>query len=139
MNGNICNICGKQADKASPVIYERLGYGSRHDEQTHEVRFCASCFENTVKSCKIPTEIDAYIDAKNKPLSLDDVDENDCLPGEYCNKCGNRMLFAEANDRLVAQGAIQEQKHKIQFCHKCFDNIIKSCVHTSLVKNHNAS
>lgn len=52
-----CNVCGTQLDmwdRANGVTVEEiLGYGSRYDLHRVKVRFCHSCFDALLDSCKV--------------------------------------------------------------------------------------
>ena len=57
-----------------------------------------------------------------------------------CNICDEPISNAELQenlliDRCLGYGSIyDEERHKIRLCHECFDDLIKNCIHPTLVK-----
>lgn len=59
--GTVCNICGKVLDfwdlQEDYSIHKRIGYGSKHDGDTIELRLCCDCFDNLVDSCRVSPKV----------------------------------------------------------------------------------
>ena len=62
----VCNQCGKRLDffdlQQDFTIHKRIGYGSSHDREEVELRFCCDCFDRLIASCSVSPLIqeDAY-------------------------------------------------------------------------------
>ena len=60
----LCNICGKSIDQNQfgyfdehITVEKTWGYGSPFDSETHSFEICHKCYENMIKSFKIPVTI----------------------------------------------------------------------------------
>lgn len=54
-NKTVCSYCGKKLDlfdrQENFCIQKKLGYGSVHDGESVELRFCCSCFDKIIDAC----------------------------------------------------------------------------------------
>lgn len=64
----VCNMCGKRFDMLDEQenfgFDYHVGYGSRHDLEHIQIRFCCDCFDNLVDGLipklKVPMRIEEY-------------------------------------------------------------------------------
>lgn len=56
-DGNVCNRCGRELDfwdiQEDFTIHRHVGYGSIHDGDVVNIRFCCDCFDAIVDECKV--------------------------------------------------------------------------------------
>ena len=65
----LCNMCGKQIDKSNGIMkedfftgYKEWGYFSNMDLEIHKFILCEKCYENLIKTFKIPVQREGKVE-----------------------------------------------------------------------------